>query len=61
LMVREKLNGQKICRFIDKYVTKLYRLRQVTSWSSTHKNMPIFDMITMSDIAYTVTVIENGH
>ena len=53
----DKLNREKICRFVDKYVTKLYGLRQITSWASTHKKMPIFDMITMSDIAYTVAVI----
>ena len=55
------LNRQKIHCFVDKYVTKLYGLRQITSWASTHKKMPTFDMITMSDIAYTVAVIENGH
>ena len=57
----DKLNRQTICHFVDKYVTELYGLRQIISWASTHKKMPIFDMITMSDIAYTVAMIENGH
>jgi hypothetical protein len=57
----DKLNREKICRFVDKYVTKLYGLRQIRSWASNHKKMSIFDMITMSDIANTVAVIENGH
>lgn len=53
--------GMKICRFVDKYVTRLYGTRAISAWLNKNKGKTIFDMITMSDIAYTVAVIENGH
>ena len=59
LMLEE--NRLKICRFIDKYVTKFYGSRHITSWVAKNKNKTIFDLITMSDLAYSVAVIENGH
>ena len=54
-------NRMKICRFIDKYVTRLYGTRTVSAWFTKNKGKTIFDLVTMSDIAYTVAVIENGH
>ena len=60
LMLEE--NRLKICRFIDKYVTsKFYGSRHITSWVAKNKNKTIFDLITMSGLAYSVAVIENGH
>jgi hypothetical protein len=53
-------NRMKICQFIDKYVTRLYSTRTVSEWLTKNKGKTVFDMITMSDIAYTVAVIENG-
>ncbi len=43
-------NRMKVCLFIDKYATRIYGTRVVST-----------DLITMSDIAYTVAVIKNGH
>ena len=51
----------KICQFVDKYVSRVYGTRTVSEWLSKNREKMIFDMITMSDIAYTVAVIENGH
>ncbi len=51
----------KICRFLDKYVTRLYGSRIVSTWFTKNKGKTVFDLVTMSDIAYTVAVIENGH
>ncbi len=59
LMLEE--NRLKICHLIDKYVTKIYRSRYITSCVAKNKNKAIFDLITMSDLAYSVAVIENGH
>jgi hypothetical protein len=59
LMLEE--NRLKICRFIDKYVTKFYGSSHITSWVAKNKNKTIFDLITMSGLAYSVAVIENGH
>ena len=57
----EELNRKKICYFNDKYVTRSYNSRHITSWAAKIKNKTIFDLVTMSDLAYTVAVIENGH
>ena len=54
-------NRMKICCFLDKYVTRLYGTRAVSAWFTKNKGKTIFDLVTMSDIAYTVAVIENGH
>ncbi len=54
-------NWMKICRFVDKYVTRLYGTHTVRAWFTKNKGKTVFDMVTMSDIAYTVAVIENGH
>jgi hypothetical protein len=54
-------NRMKICRLLDKYVTRLYGTRTVSTWFTKNKGKTIFDLVTMSDIAYTVAVIENGH
>ncbi len=54
-------NRVKICCFLDKYVTRLYGTRTVSTWFTKNKGKTIFDLVMMSDIAYTVAVIENGH
>ncbi len=51
----------KICQFVDKYVSRVYGTRTVSAWLFKNSEKAIFDMIMMSDIAYTVAVIENGH
>ena len=50
----------KICRFIDEYATRLYGTRTVSAWFTKNKGKTIFDLVMMSNIAYTVAVIENG-
>ena len=58
----DELKRKKICYFIDKYVTRLYGSRHIQSWLAKNKNRTtIFDLIKMSDLAYTVAVIENSH
>jgi hypothetical protein len=44
-----------------KYVTTLYGSHHITSSVAKNKKKPIFDLVTLSDSAYTVSVIENGH
>jgi hypothetical protein len=51
----------KKCRFVDKYVTRVYGTHTVSAWLTKNNGKTVFDMVTMSDIAYTVAVIENGH
>ncbi len=54
-------NRMNICRFLDRYVTRLYGTCTVSTWFTKNKGKTIFNLVTMSDIAYTVAVIENGH
>jgi len=49
-----------VCRFMDKYVTGLYGSRSIINWITKNKGKHFLDMVTMSDIAYTVAVIENS-
>ncbi len=57
----DELKRKKICYFINKYVTRLYGSRHIQQWSAKNKNRTIFELIKMSDLAYTVAVIENSH
>ena len=57
----DRENRMKVCRFIDKYVTRIYGTRVVSTWFAKNEGRTIFDLITMSDLAYTVAVVENGH
>jgi len=57
----DRENRMKVCRFIDKYVTRIYGTCVVSTWFAKNEGKTIFDLITMSDMAYTVAVIENGH
>jgi hypothetical protein len=46
---------------MDKYVTGLYGSRSIINWITKNKGKHFLDMVTMSDIAYTVAVIENSY
>ena len=50
-----------VCRFMDKYVSGLYGSRSIINWITKNKGKHFLDMVTMSDIAYTVAVIENSY
>ncbi len=57
----DERNRKKICYFIDKYVTRLYGSRHIQLWATKNQNKTIFDLIKISDLMYTVAVIENSH
>jgi hypothetical protein len=57
----DDLKRKQICYFIDKYVTRLYGSHHIQSWAAKNKNKTIIDLIKISDLAYTVAVIENSH
>jgi hypothetical protein len=59
--LQDELNRKKTCYFINKYVTGFYGSDHITLWAAKNKNRTIFDLVTMSDLAYTVAVIKNGH
>ncbi len=57
----DEINRKKICYFIDKYMTRLYGSHHIQLWAAKNQNKTIFGLIKMSDLAYTVAVIENSH
>ena len=57
----DEMKRKEICYFIDKYVTRLYGSRHIQLWAARNQNKTIFDLIKMSDLVYTVAVIENSH
>jgi hypothetical protein len=57
----DEMNRKKICYFINKCVTRLYGCHHIQLWAAKNQNKTIFDLIKMSDLAYTVAVIENSH
>jgi hypothetical protein len=50
-----------VCHFLDKYVSGIYGTHSIITWIAKNKGRQFLDMVTMSDIAYTVTVIENSY
>jgi hypothetical protein len=46
---------------MDKYVSGLYGSRSIINWKTKNKGKYFLDMVTMSDIAYTVAVVENSY
>ena len=50
-----------VCRFLDKYVSGIYGTCSIIMWITKNKGRQFIDMVTISNIAYTVTVIENSY
>ncbi len=46
---------------VERYVSKLYGVRAIQVWANKNKGLHFFQMFTMSNIAYTLAVIENGY
>ena len=46
---------------MDKYVLGLHGSCSIINWITTNKAKYFLDMVTMSDIAYTVAVIKNSY
>jgi hypothetical protein len=61
IMLMDEVNKMTICAFVDKYISKIYGIRKINSWLSKKKGYTFFDLMTISDIAYTVAVLENSH
>ncbi len=50
-----------VCRFLGKYVSGIYGTCSIITRVTKNKGRQFLDMVTMSDIAYTVAVIENSY
>jgi hypothetical protein len=61
LMIVDKGSKLRIFAFVAKFVSRIYRICTINTWLSKKKGSTFFDLMTMSDIAYTVAVLENIH
>jgi hypothetical protein len=50
-----------IFAFVEKFVSRIYGIRQINTWLSKKKGSTFFNLMTVSDIAYTVAVLENSY
>jgi len=46
---------------MDKYMSGLYVSHSISNWITKNKGKHFLDMVTMSDMAYTVAVIKNSY
>ena len=46
--------------FVERYVVKLYGKRAIAAWVKKNKGRSFLDMLTMSDVAYSMSIIENS-
>ena len=61
LMIVDKGSKLRIFAFVPKFVSRIYRICTINTWLSKKKGSTFFDLMTMSDIAYTVAVLENSY
>jgi hypothetical protein len=50
-----------IFAFVAKFVSRIYGICMINMWLSKKKGPTFFDLMTISDIAYTVAVLENSY
>jgi hypothetical protein len=50
-----------ILAFVAKCVSRMYRICMINTWLSKKKGSTFFYLMTISDFAYTVTVLENSY
>jgi hypothetical protein len=48
-----------IFAFVVKFVSRIYGICMINTWLSEKKGPTFFDLMTISDIAYAVAVLEN--
>ena len=59
-MYRTKLK-KNIFVFVPKFVSRIYGISMINTRLSKKKGSTFFDLMTMSDFAYTVAVLENSY
>jgi hypothetical protein len=50
-----------VCHFVEQYVSRLYGVQAIQAWSNKNKGLHFFQMFKMSNVAYTLAVIDNGY
>ena len=59
--LQDEIKKKIIFVFVSKFVSKIYGVCMINAWLSKKKGCTFFDMMTMSDFAYTVAVLENSY
>lgn len=52
--------GQKMCHFISTYVVKVYGVKSVGDWLRNNKGKSFLDMMSMDDVAYCISLVDNS-
>jgi hypothetical protein len=55
--------GNKLTNFtfVAKFVSRIYGICTINTWLSKKKGSTFFDLMTVSDISYTVAILENSY
>jgi hypothetical protein len=61
LEIVDKGNILTIFAVVAKFVSRIYGICTINTWLSKKKGSTFFNLMTMSDIAYTVAVLENRY
>jgi hypothetical protein len=61
LKIVDEGNKLMIFAFIAKFVSRMYGICMIITWLSKKKGSIFFDLMTISDIACTVAVLENSY
>ena len=49
-----------MCAFISNYVSRLYGVNAIRTWLKEHKGKTFLDMMTVSDVAYVISLLKNS-
>ena len=60
-MLQDEIKKKEIFLFVFKFVSRIYGIHMINAWLSKKKGSTFFDLMTISDFAYTVAVLENSY
>jgi hypothetical protein len=61
IKIMDEGNKLTICAFVEKFVSRIYGFHKINTWLGKKKGSTFFDLMTVSDIAYTVAVLESSY
>ena len=59
--LQDEIKKKIIFVFVSKFLSRIYGICMINAWLSKKKGSTFFDLMTMSDFAYTVAVLENSY
>ena len=60
-MLQDDIKRKAIYVFVSKFVSRIYGISMINAWLSKKKGSTFFNLMTISDFAYTVAVLENSY